>query len=195
MYSTYQTLQCLLYSKKRVGVLFCVSIQAEKSMQNHRLPSFFCINTTALHQVLWLGLIAPDSNISCRWFQTSSTNGRGICLNHSLKGVPSITFIMCSVEWVQPNSTGSWYLAKSQWAASANSGSKESRPPKSNSSNNLPCLCLMVSLGALGSLGSSAPSSNCTSSGGSGTGDTATTLATRVFFWRFVSMQCCSLQP
>ena len=27
-------------------------------------------------------------------------------LNHSLKGVSSITFNVCSVEWVQPNSTG-----------------------------------------------------------------------------------------
>ena len=161
----------------------------QKSMQNPRLPSFFHTNTTALHQALWLGLIALDSNISHRWFQTFSTNGRGIHLNHSLKGVSSITFIMCSMEWVQPNSTGPnenmlWYSAKSQWAASASSGAQESRPLKSNSSKNLPCLCLMVSLGAWGSWGSSAPSSNCTSSGGSGKGNAATTLATGVFFPR-----------
>ena len=37
-------------------------------------------------------------NISHRWFQTSSTNGRGIHLNHSLKGVSSVTFIVCSME-------------------------------------------------------------------------------------------------
>ena len=96
----------------------CKHSGRRKSMQNCRLPSFFCTNTTALHQALWLGLIAPDSNISCRWFWTSSTNGGGIHLNHSLKGVSSITFILCSMEWVQPNSTGSnentsWYLARS----------------------------------------------------------------------------------
>ena len=147
-------------------------------IQNDKLPSFFHINTTALHQELWLGLIAPDSNISCRWFQTFSTNGRGIHLNHSLKGVSSITFIICSVEWVQPNSAGSnentsWYSARSQWATSANSGAQVSRPLKSNSSNSLPCLCLMVSLGIWGSWDSSAPSNNCSSSRGLGTGDVA----------------------
>ena len=114
--------------------------------------------------------MAPDSNISHRWFQTSSTNSEEIYLNCSLNGVSSVTFIVCSVEWVQPNSTGSnentsWYLARSQWAASASSGAQESRPLKSNSSNNLLCLCLMVSLGVWGSWDSSSPSSNCSSSG------------------------------
>ena len=93
------------------------------------------------------------------------------------------------MEWVQPNSAGSngntsWYLARSQWAASASSGAQESRPLNSNSSNNLPCLCLMVSLGVWRSWDLSASSSNCSSSGGLGTADAATGLATRVFFWR-----------
>ena len=132
------------------------AFRQQKSIQNCRLPSFFCTNTTVLHQALWLGLIVPDSNISCRWFQTSSTNGRGIHLNCSLKGVSSVPFIMCSVEWVQHISTRlnentSWYLARSCWAASPSSGVQESRPLKSNSSNNLPCLCLTVSLGVWGS--------------------------------------------
>ena len=131
-------------------------------MQNNRLPSFFLTNTTALHQALWLGWMAPDSNISCRWLWTSSTNGRGICVNWSLKGVSSATFITCSMEWVQPNSDGSnentsWYLARSQWAASASLGAQESKPLKSNSSNNLPCLCLTVSLGVWEHWGSSHP--------------------------------------
>ena len=161
----------------------------QKLIQNHKLPSFFCTNITELHQALWLGLVAPDSNISCRWFLTSSTNGRGIHLNCSLKGVSSVTFIVCSMEWVQPNSTGSnenmsWYLARSRWTASASSGAQESRPLKSNSSNNLPCLCLTVSLGAWGSWDSSAPSSNCSSSRCLGTDNAATALATGVFFWR-----------
>ena len=131
-------------------------------MQNCRLPSFFLTNTTVLQQTLWLGWIVPDSRISHRWFKTSSTNGRGICLNCSLKGVSSITFIMCSVEWVQPNSAGSkkntsWYLARSQQAASASSGAQESNPLKSNSLNSLACLCLTVNLGVWGLWGSSSP--------------------------------------
>ena len=98
-------------------------------MQNHRLPTFFLTNTTTLHQALWLGLTVPDSSISHRWFQTSSTSGRGICLNCSLKGVSSVTFIMCLVEWVQPNSMASnentlWYLARNQQMASASPWTK-----------------------------------------------------------------------
>ena len=100
-----------------------------------------------------------------------------------------MTFMVCSLEWVQPNLAGSnenmsWYLARSWHVASASSGVQESRPLKSNSSNNLPCLCLTVSLGVWELWDSSAPSSNCSSSGGSGTGDAATALATWVFFWR-----------
>ena len=89
---------------------------------------------------------------SLRWFQTSSTRGGGICLNHSLKGVSSVTLIVCSVEWVQPNLVDSykkmsWYSTKRQWAVSANSRGHEFNPFKSNSSNSLPCLCLIVKLG------------------------------------------------
>ena len=121
-------------------------------MQKCRLPSFFHTSNMALHQTLWLGLMAPHSNISFKWFLTSSTSGGGIHLNHSLKGGSSVTFITCSVEWVQPNSAGSnenmsWYLARSQQAASANSRVQESRLLKFNSLNNLQSLCLTVSLG------------------------------------------------
>ena len=93
MSSTYQTLQCLLYSGQGVGTFFVQAFRQQISMQNCRPSSFDCTNTTALHQALWLGLIAPDSNISCRWFQTSSTNCEGIHLNHSLKGVSSVTYL------------------------------------------------------------------------------------------------------
>ena len=158
-------------------------------MQNCRPPPFFCTSTTALHQALWLGLMVPDSNISFKWFLTSSTSGRGIHLNHSLKGVSSVTFMICSVEWVQPNSAGSnentsWYLARSRLAASANSGVQESRPLKSNSLNNLACLCLTVSLGVWKSGDLSAPSLNPSYSGVWATGNAAATLATGVFFQR-----------
>ena len=123
-----------------------------KLIQKCKSPSFFHTNTTALHHALWLVLMAPDSNISFKWFLTSSTIGGGICLNCSLKGVPSVTFIICSLEWVQPSSARSnenmsWYLARSWQAVSANSRVHESRPLRSNSSNNLPCLCLTVSAG------------------------------------------------
>ena len=82
----------------------CVSAFRQwKSMQKCRLPSFFLTSTTALHQVLWLGLMAPDSNISLRWFLTSSTIGGGICLNHSLKGVSSshLYSMLCRVSAAQ----------------------------------------------------------------------------------------------
>ena len=120
-------------------------------MQKCRPPSFFLTSTMALHQVLWLGLMALDSNISLRWFLTSSTIGSGIHLNHSLKGVSSVTFMVCSVEWMQPSSTRSnentsWYSARSWQAASANSGAHELRPLKSSSLNNLPCIMFLILL-------------------------------------------------
>ena len=106
--------------------------------------------------------MVPDSSISLRCFWTTSTRGRGTNLNHSLKGVSSVTLIVCLVEWVQPNSAGSnekttWYLAKSQWAASASSWGHEVSPLRSNSSNSLPCLCLVVKLGRWGFWGPSSP--------------------------------------
>ena len=123
----------------------------QRSMQKCKPPSFFLTNTTALHHALWLGHMAPDSSISLRWLWTSSTKGGGICLNHSLKGVSSVILIMCSVEWVQPNSAGSnektlWYSAKSCQAESAISGGHNSNPLRFSSSNSFPCLCLTVNL-------------------------------------------------
>ena len=143
----------------------------QKSIQRHRPPSFFRTSTMALHQALWLGLMVPYSNISFKWFLTSSTSDGGIHLNCSLKGVSSVTFMICSVEWVQPNSAGSnenmsWYSARSWRAASANSGVQESRPLKSNSLNNLPCLCLTVSIRVWRSGDSLVPSCNPSDSGG-----------------------------
>ena len=107
--------------------------------------------------------MAPGSNISLRWLWTSFTKGRGIHLNNSLKGVSSVTLIVCLVEWVQPNSMGSnkknhgiW--PKSWQAASANSGGHEFNLLRSNSLNSLPCLCLVVKLGGWGPWGPSFPS-------------------------------------
>ena len=131
---------------------FVWAFKCQKWIEKYKPLSFFHTNTMALHQALWLGLMAPDSNISFKWFLTSSAIGGGICLNCSLKGLLSVTFIICSVEWVQPssarsNENTSWYLARSWQAASTNSGVHESRPLRSNLSNNLPCLCLTVHAG------------------------------------------------
>ena len=84
-----------------------MSVQVAKVDTEPQAAILFLHQHHCIAPSVWLGLIAPDSSISLRWFQTSSTNGGVICLNCSLKGVSSITFIICSMEWVQPNSTGS----------------------------------------------------------------------------------------
>ena len=160
-----------------------------KSMQKCKLPSFFRTSMMALHQALWLGLMAPDSNISLKWSLTSSTIGSGIHLNCSLNGVSSVTFMVCSVKWVHPTSTGSkenmwWYLARSQWALSANSGAHKSKLLKSNSSNSLPGLCLIVNFGVWGSGHTSSWTCRLPGSGVLGTSCMAIALATGVFFQR-----------
>ena len=158
-------------------------------MQKCKPPSFFLTSTTVFHQALWLGLIALDSNISLRWSLTSSTIGGGILLNRFLNGVSSVTFMVCLVKWVHPSSAGSsknmlWYLARSWQALSANSGSHESKPLKSNWSNSLPCLCLIINFGVWGLEHTSSWICRLPGLGISGTGCTAIALATGVFFWR-----------
>ena len=76
MTSTYQTSQGLLNSWQWVGILLCVGIKMQNSMQKHRLSSFFWTSTTALHHTLWLGQIMPKSNISHRCAHSSSTKGQ-----------------------------------------------------------------------------------------------------------------------
>ena len=169
-------------------------------MQNHKPPSFFLTNTTALHHAPWLGQIAPDSSISWRWLPTSLTRGRRMHQNCSLKGVSFVTLIVCSVEWAQPNYVGSnentlWYSAKSQQAVSTSSGGQEFNPLKSSSSNNFPCLCLTINLGVWGSWGLFPPSCNCVSISGPDTRVAATALATGAFFWRVWGKPYCSLPP
>ena len=158
-------------------------------MQKYKLPSIFLTNMTALHEALWLGLMPLDSNISLRWFLTSFTISSGIRLNHSLKRVSSVTFMVCSVEWVQPSSTGSnentsWYSARSQHASSTNSGAYVSKPLRSNSSNSLPCLCLIVNLGVWRPEPASSSTCKLSGLGDSGTGSTDIALAMGVFFLR-----------
>ena len=115
---------------------------------------------------------------------------RGNYLNHSLKGVSLVTFMLCSVEWVQPNSAGSnentsWYSTRSQCAASTSSGDQESSLLKSNSSKqfttSLPN-CQPRGVGIMGLIGP--PPAIAHPQGVQDTGNAATALATRVFFWR-----------
>ena len=147
----YQTLQCLLDSRQRVGFLFHACIKVKEVNTELQASILLPDQHHNLHHALWLGWIVPDSSISHRWFWTSLTRGRGICLNCSLKGVSLVILIVCSVEWVQLNSMGSnkntaWYSANKQQVASTNSGGQESNPLKSSSLNNFPCLCLTVNL-------------------------------------------------
>ena len=172
-----------------------------KSMQKYRPPSFFpdqnyCVTPHALARVN----CTVESNISCKCIWTSATNGRGICLNYSLNGVSLVILITCLVEWVQPSSLDStektsWYSAKRDWAASANSGGHDSSLPRSNSSNSFSCHCFKVNLGCLTWLWSSSDASVeliCT--GSSGIWVTATALAPGVFFFtESGDMQCYSL--
>ena len=88
-----------------------------------------------------------------------------------------------------------WYLVSIQQAASASSGAKESNSLKSNSLNNLPCLCLTVNLGVWGPWGSSPPSCNWTSSGGLGTVVLPLPWPLGFSFGGSVSKLCCSLPP
>ena len=156
---------------------------SEVAMQKCKLPSFFLTSMTALHQALWIGLMALDSNISLKWFLTSSTINGGICLNHSLNGVSSVTFMVCSVEWVHPSSAGSnenmsWYSARSWWALSANLGAHKSKPLRSNSLNSLPCLCLIINFEVWGSGHTSSWTCRLPGSGVMGICCTAIALAT-----------------
>ena len=164
-------------------------LRQQKSIQKHRPPSFFQTSTTTLHHALWLGQITPESNISHRYVQTSSTNGRGIHLNHSLNGVLSMTLITCLAEWVQPSSLGSkektlWYSAKRDVVESTSSGGQDSNPLKSNSLNNFSCLYFTVSFGVWRPCTLSDASITPVPIGGSGTNVAATALTTEVFFLR-----------
>ena len=127
-----------------------------------RLPSFFLTNTTVLHHTLWLGQIAPESNISHKCLWTSSMRSGGIHQNHSLNGVSPVTLMTCFAEWVQlsflgSNEKTSWYSAKRDWVEATSSGGHDSNPFRSNSSNNFSCLSFMVNLGIGWLLSSTSP--------------------------------------
>ena len=136
---------------------FCMGIETSNVYTKMKPWSFFLTNSTALNHMLWLGQIAPESNISHKCLWTSSTRGRGICLNHSLNGVSLVTLITCSVEHVQPSLLGSsektsWYSGKRDWAEASSMGGQDSKPLRSNSSNNFSCLCFTVKCDGCGPL-------------------------------------------
>ena len=171
-----------------------------KSIQKHRPLSFFLTNTTALHHVLWLGQIVPESNISHKCLWTSSVRSRGIHLNCSLNEVLSVTLITCSVEWVQPSLLGSsektsWYSAKRDWVEATSLGGQDSNPLRSNFSNNFSCLCFTVNLGIWWPWSSSSTPVKPVCTGGSGTWVTMTSLTTGVFFLRVWDRPCCFSLP
>ena len=106
-------------------------------MHKCRLSSFLHTKTTALHHGLWLGQIAPASNISFIYTQASSSIRGGILWNLSLKGSSSTTLISCFAKSVKPNSPGSmekmsWYSVNRAWAATQFLFDHLSRPYKSS---------------------------------------------------------------
>ena len=164
-------------------------------MQKCRLLSFFWTSTTALHHALWLEWVVPKSNISHKCAQTSSTNGGGICLNHSLNGMSSVTLI--TFGWLgTAKLTGfqrkkmSWYSAKRDQAELTSSGGQDSNPLTSNFSNNFSCLCSMVSLCGWMPWASSNASIITGLICGSSTSLAATTLATGTFLLKPEGMLC-----
>ena len=79
-----------------------LALSLRKSIQNWRVLSFLRMRTMALHQGDFNGRIAPPSSMSCRFSQTSSSKGKAIHQNRSLKGSSSINLMMCSAVSVQP---------------------------------------------------------------------------------------------
>ena len=73
-------------------------------MQNLRPPSFFQTNTTALAHGLCDLWMAPISNISWIWALTSLYMWGGMHLYLSLKGVWSVSLILCLIRAVLPRS-------------------------------------------------------------------------------------------
>ena len=113
-------------------------------MQKWRDPSFLCTSTTALHHGDWLGWIAPTSSMSLRDVLTSSSKGRGIHLNCSLKGSLSVMWISCSITLMQPSSLSpkaktSWKARTSSLAAAAFCGVHELMPSRFNFPRSFSC--------------------------------------------------------
>ena len=158
-----------------------------KLIQKCKPLSFFHTNTMVLHQAT----LARSDGARFQHFLQVIPN----LLNHwqwnsfkpfFKKGIVSYFYYMlCRMSTTQlcqiqgEHVHGIWPGAGE---LSASSRVHKSRPFKSNSSNNLPCLCLTLSPGVWGSWELPAFSCNFSPLGGPGTGNAATALATGVFF-------------
>ena len=97
-----------------------------------------------LHHREWLGWIAPTSSISLSEVHTSSSRGRGMRLNHSLKGSLSLMRILCSIALIHPNSLLSnmkisLNARTSSFATAMFLGDQPLRPSKFNFSRSFSC--------------------------------------------------------
>ena len=113
-----------------------------KSILNWRLPSFLCTSTTGLAHGLVDLCMAPISNISWRFFLTSSCWWGGILLYLSLKSVLLLSLISCWTKEVLPNSfmfraNKCWYSSRSFLTEHCCCSVYDSIPVRSNFSKNL----------------------------------------------------------
>ena len=108
----------------------------QKLMQNLSPPSFFETKTTALHHVNLLYFMAPTLSMWSKCSFTSLRRIDGMFRGLSLKGLGSVTSIMCSMALVHPispssNAKMSWYSANkfkvySLFSSAQDSSSKSS---------------------------------------------------------------------
>ena len=120
-----------------------------KSIQKCSPPSFLWTSTTASHQGLLDGLMAPASNISLMCCLTSSSKGGGMCQKCSLKGSLLSISILCFTISLQhslflSNENTSWYFWMSSHACCTNSFGHSSRASKFNFFSTLTCLSALV---------------------------------------------------
>ena len=83
-------------SRQWKGVLPGLSVQLSEIDKNLSPLSFLWTKTTMLFQADLLGLMAPTSSMWLRCSFTSSRRQEGMFLGLSLKGLGSVTSILCS---------------------------------------------------------------------------------------------------
>ena len=104
-----------------------------KLIQNLSPPSFLWTRTTALLRADLLGLMAPTLSMWSRCSFTSSRRPEGMFLGLSLKGLGSVTLVLCSTALVHPilpssNAKISWYSTSKFRAFSLFSSVQDLRP-------------------------------------------------------------------
>ena len=110
-----------------------------RSIQNLRLPSFFWTRTTALAHGLCDFQIAPISSISLMW----SLMWGGVHWKCSLKGIWSVTSILCLIRAVLPRSRSlctnrCFHLSSNSLACFCSDSGQSQRPWRSRASNPYP---------------------------------------------------------